>query len=384
MKRRTFLKAGAAFLVAVAGGGVYRAAQQGVWGADQANTYELWRTWRDAASGTGRIVRAGILAANPHNAQPWYFHIGEQSIDLYADGTRQIGAVDPLQRELHIGLGCAVENMILAAQMEGFATQLTLLPNAQDTTHVAHLALARATVQTPGLANAIPLRHTNRGPYDQSKALDEDTLHAFNALCDDPAVHLMWYTQPAERLAFGNGVVAGAEALVADEQQSSDSHQWWRQSWQAVQTHRDGLTVDGQTFDELTRLGAKMLPDVSRQESDAFFVKTTREVLVATAPAFGLIALNDQDDNAQRMQAGRLWQRMHLWATLHGLAMQPINQMCERADRERQLGLDASFGRALRDLVGSDDRHAVMMFRAGYPLRQALPSPRRAVNDVLR
>jgi hypothetical protein len=148
--------------------------------------------------------------------------------------------------------------------------------------------------------------------------------------------------------------------------------------------HRDGLTVDGQTFDELTRLGAKMLPDVSRQESDAIFVKTTREVLVATAPAFGLIALNDEDDNAQRMKAGQLWQRMHLWATLHGLVMQPLNQMCERADRERQLGLDASFGRALRDLVGNADQHAVMMFRAGYPLRRALPSPRRAVDDVLR
>jgi hypothetical protein len=388
MKRRTFLTIGGAFIVAVAAGGVYRAVQQGVFTAGQGPAYEPWKNWRDAASGLERIVRAGILAANPHNSQPWYFHAGGQVIDLFADYSRQIGVIDPLRREMHIGLGCAVENMTLAAQAEGFAAQVTLLPGganpAADPAHVARLALTPAPPQTSDLYSAIPARHTNRGPYDRARAIAPDVLNALAALSNDDDLRLYWYMEHAPRDTFGKYAVASAEALIADEQQSMDSHRWWRQDWQDLQAHRDGLTVDAQAFDGLTNLGAKMLPDVSRQQSDAIFVQNTRDTLVATAPTFGLIAVRNQDDNAQRMGCGRLWQRMHLWATLHGLAMQPLNQMCERADRERQLGLEPRFGRALRELTGSDEWHGIMPFRIGYPLRQARLSPRRSVQEVLR
>ena len=75
--------------------------------------------------------------------------------------------------------------------------------------------------------------------------------------------------------------------------------------------------------------------------------------------------------------------RMHLWATLHELAMQPLNQMCERADRERQLELEPVFSRALYDLVGSNDWFGIMRFRLGYATRSALASPRRSFQEVL-
>jgi len=41
---------------------------------------------------------------------------------------------------MDIGLGCAVENMILATQAEGFDVQLSLLPDSKYPDHVAHLA----------------------------------------------------------------------------------------------------------------------------------------------------------------------------------------------------------------------------------------------------
>ena len=143
------------------------------------------------------------------------------------------------------------------------------------------------------------------------------------------------------------------------------------------------ITIDAQSFDTLTNVFAKLLPDLPRQQNDAIFLKNVRDVCVATAPVFGLIAVRDQDDNTQRMRCGQLWQRLHLWATLHELAMQPLNQMCERADRERQLGSEPVFGRALYDLIGSNDWHGIMPFRLGYPTRLALASPRRSVQEVL-
>ena len=77
MNRRIFLKTSGVILVAVAGGGVYRAVDQGVFVSGQGIAYEPWKNWRDGTTSPERIVRAGILAANPHNSQPWHFRINE-------------------------------------------------------------------------------------------------------------------------------------------------------------------------------------------------------------------------------------------------------------------------------------------------------------------
>lgn len=87
-------------------------------------------------------------------------------------------------------------------------------------------------------------------------------------------------------------------------------------------------------------------------------------------------------DNAMRIR-GRLWQRMHLWATTKGLAVQPLNQMSERADREQQLGIEPRFGTALKELVADADSQALMPFRIGYPTMEGRPSPRRDLKSVL-
>jgi hypothetical protein len=74
---------------------------------------------------------------------------------------------------------------------------------------------------------------------------------------------------------------------------------------------------------------------------------------------------------------------MHLWATTQGLAMQPLNQMPERAAREEVLGIEPKFSNALAELIGDPNWQALMMFRMGYPTIEALPSPRRDAKDVI-
>jgi len=69
-------------------------------------------------------------------------------------------------------------------------------------------------------------------------------------------------------------------------QQSRDSSHWRRQGWSDVQTYHDGITIDAQAFDTLTNIFAKMLPDLTRQQNDAIFVKNVRDVYVATSPVF--------------------------------------------------------------------------------------------------
>src|SRR4029077_12823114 len=169
--RRRVLQVAAGAIALVGAGVAWRAWDQGVFSTGEGPAYEPWLTWEggDAAS-PRHLVRAATLAANPHNSQPWRFHIQPASIDLFADRSRNIGSIDPLLREMHIGLGCALENLILAASARGFGHKRAILPTPGEMGQVARVDLeAGSEVKSSSLYAAIPHRHTNRGAYDSAR-----------------------------------------------------------------------------------------------------------------------------------------------------------------------------------------------------------------------
>ena len=354
LARRDFLKLAGVTLVAIAGGSVFRAVDQGMFSVGQGAAYEPWANWRDAKSPVERIVAAGILASNPHNSQPWIFRITDSTIDLFAVPERQIGVIDPFRREMYIGLGCAVENMRLAAEAEGFTPAIRLMPDLTTESHAASISLAVSAPLASELYSAIPNRHTNRAAYDTTRAVAENIFSGIDSLVTESNVRLFWLKDASDHAKFGDVAIAAAEALIADDQQSRDSHLWWRQDWDQVQESADGITLDAQGLGSFISGAAKFLPDLSRKSNDESFVKNVREIMVPTAAAFGILAVPDGMDFTQRLQCGQIWQRIHLWGTTQGLAMQPLNQMCERADRERQLGITPVIGNAVADLIGDD------------------------------
>jgi hypothetical protein len=128
MQRRAFLRGAGVATILVVGGGVWRAYDRGVFGVGEGPAFEPWKDWQEAEDSPLALVRAAILAASPHNTQPWLFKVTDSSVDLYLDSRRHPGALDPYLREEHIGMGCALENLILAAPANGYAAFATLLP----------------------------------------------------------------------------------------------------------------------------------------------------------------------------------------------------------------------------------------------------------------
>jgi hypothetical protein len=70
--RRTLLKAGAGALLAGASALAWRAWDQGVFSTGEGAAYAAWDHWLDGpAEAPQRLVAAAVLAASPHNTQPW-------------------------------------------------------------------------------------------------------------------------------------------------------------------------------------------------------------------------------------------------------------------------------------------------------------------------
>ena len=387
MSRRSMLHhlgvGAATVVVAGIGVGSYRVFDNGVLDAGDGTAYDAWENWRADRTPLGAVA-AAILAANPHNTQPWIFRVTADSIQLFADPSRRTGTLDVLEREHHIGLGCALENLILAAGARGLETTVTMLPDATDPTHVATVALTAGSSAASTLHDAIGDRHSNRGPYTAT-AVPADVLSALDSVSDGlDGVTVRWFTTPADLAALGVLIIDATRAIVADEQQSKDSFAWFRNNRDDIDTHMDGLTLDAQGLSPVVLAAAKILPATSRAAGDRFWLDQTRTVHTATAAAYGVITVADPTDITQQLLGGRLLQRIHLAATVQGLGLQHMNQVSERIDREATLGRAATFAGSMDALLAQPGQHALSTFRIGHPIRSGRRSPRRPVALVTR
>lgn len=387
--RRQTLALGGAMTIALAASRVSPA--NALTALPEGDAYAPWRLWDDASlrGAPLALVAAGILAANPHDTQPWLFQVRGETIDVLADLSRNLGAMDAYVREMHLGLGCAIENMAVAAGPNGYDAEVEpvagSLANLAGRAAPVVAATVRLKVRAPSppddLYRAIARRHTNRYAYEPGRALPADWLAEARQTAADRGARLFVFEAGEDRRAFDAAVVEATQAIIADKSMIADSDRWFRSSRAEIEAHRDGPTLDaaGLSFFALTY--ARLFP-VSAETSHAAWLTNTRDVQLASAPLTGLIAVKDRYDREATIAAGRVWQRLHLGATARGLALQPLNQPIEMVDRERQTGQGDAWARRIARLTG-DDWQATFAFRAGASSQAAPPSPRRKLADVI-
>ena len=164
LNRRDASRAGGATLFLALAGGKLRAADAAGRPLPEGDAYAPWTLWNDPSiRGTPlALVAAGVIAANPHDTQPWLFAVGDDSIEIFADTSRNLGAMDACIREMHLGLGCAIENMLLAAASNGFGAEFEAAPGSLIDARRAQSHRCRDGASGEARAEAAPDRALSR------------------------------------------------------------------------------------------------------------------------------------------------------------------------------------------------------------------------------
>lgn len=329
------------------------------------------RTWRhsDGRPESGfelqkELVRYATLAPNSHNTQPWRFRIDTDRIVILPDYSRRCPAVDPDDHHVFVTLGCAAENLVLAASAFGLRASVSI-DNAEDTAIVVDLE--PGTAERSELFQAIPDRQSTRAAYD-GRSVPTAQLAALEQAAQGESVDVRVITKKEALEDVLEYVVAGNTAQMNDEAFVEELKEWIRFNEASAAQHRDGLfTATSGNPTSPSWLGSIFFNLAFRtaSENDKY-----RDHIRSSA---GVIAFVSKIDSREGwIDVGRNLQRFALQATALGLRHAYINQAVEVPEVRKQFA----------DYLGITGKRPNLLVRFGYgpKLPQSL---RRPVEDVL-
>lgn len=320
--------------------------------------------WIDEDGQPGSVLReclhAAVAAPSIHNTQPWLFRISSGGVDILADRGRRLRTIDPRGRELAISVGAALFNLRVAIRAHGRMPVTRVVPMATDPDLMAQVRLgppAQVTESVRSLTQAIPLRHTNRRPFDGTAVPAEALAELVAAAAAEGG-----------RLALASP--DATEALLsltrtAEKHQRLDPAYWNEISgWTRQFKHRrDGVPPEAygpwSAMETVPIRDFGLVEPARKRGIESFEHNPTIGVLYSVG-----------DSPRDWVGAGQALERVLLTATVRGLATTPMTQATEVA-HIRGLLTDRMYGRQPQALI-----------RFGYG-RPSPATPRRPLADVI-
>jgi nitroreductase len=302
-----------------------------------------------------------ILAPSTRNTQPWRFAVQGNTVRLFADPTRGQPVSDPERRELYISLGCALENLLVAAEHYGFRHEVTYFPDPGSAELAAQVTFTRGGM-TPGaraglMVDAIVRRHNDNSVY-RPLAVPEEARRRLQACRQESELQLYltddhlfrrWVDQltlEADRLEFANPAFR------------KELGYWIGQ----------GVFGTPKVVSPLGRIAVTRVDlagPVAAQDGE----------IVESAALLGLISATG-DTHLAHVRTGQLFQRLWLTATATGVSIHPMSQTM-RVPALRM---------AMAELLPTRGWIPQHLFRIGYSSRVEMPghrTPRRPIGEVL-
>ena len=314
------------------------------------------------------MIEQATKAPSGHNTQPWLFRICEDSIEIHPDNRKTLYVVDRTRREMFVSLGCATENLCIAAESIGYASEV----------HVSEEGIISIELHSvdnqkkPLLSGQITRRQTNRSIYN-GKQIPEEVIRELLTLEKEEYIGIYcWQKQSIEFNKIRDYVLAGNKIQMSDSRFKNELKSWMRFNKRDEQQTLDGLSYAVFGAPNLPRwlsrliMGACLTPGM-QNKSDEKKVNSSSHVVLFTV---------ENDSIPEWIQLGRTLEHFLLKTTEAGIATAFINQPCELKVLAEQMQCEVIHQ------TGKEKRIPVVLLRMGYA--KAMPySPRKERNEVI-
>jgi hypothetical protein len=307
------------------------------------------------------LVRCATLAANGHNTQPWKFGLSPDVISIQPDLSRRTPVVDPDEHHLWVSLGCATENLVLAAAALGKHADVVF------GTQEVHVTLDNTTPAPSPLVNAIFQRQCTRAEYD-GQPMPTDVLQELARAADRRGVRLLLLTERAKIEGVLDYVTQGNSAQIRNPVFVKELKSWIRFN------EADALATGDGLFSRLT--GNPTLPHWLGDVAFSMLLSEKSEnekcVKQMRSSAGVAVFVGEHADPAQWFEVGRAYERFALAATTLGVRTAFVNQPVEVPAVRTQFAQWLGLGTGRPDLVVRFGRGTQMPYSLRRPVADVI------------
>lgn len=312
------------------------------------------------------LLRYALLAPSNHNTQPWKFELYRDRVEIFADRSRSLHAIDPYDRELTISCGAALSLLRIAGEAFGCRLAIERLPDEDNSALLAVVRIEEAdeTIDKAPL-DAIMRRRTNRNAFDPAPVTVEER-NRLAASMQPSEVRARWVDDDEDRAQLGQIVMAADKIQFENSAFLRELAAWIRPS---VTSARDGIPAHAVGISGLAAYVAPLLI----RTFDLGDGKAARdEELMRRSP--GIVILSTPFDTMRDwLSTGEALGALVIEAERLGLKVSYLNQPCEVAKLRFKLSL-------FDGVEGSPQ----MILRLGRAAATVDASPRRPLEEVLR
>ena len=283
------------------------------------------------------------------------------AISIQPDLSRRTPAVDPDEHHLWVSLGCATENLVLAAAALGKHANVEFGPQG------VHVALDNTIPLRSPLVDAIFQRQCTRTEYD-GQPMPRDVLQELTRAADRKGVRLLLLTERARIEGVLDYVTQGNSAQIRNPAFVNELKQWVRFN------EADALAAGDGLFSRLTGnptvprwLGDRMFSMLLSEQSEN--EKCVKQMRSSAGVA---VFVGEQADPAHWFEVGRAYEHFALAATTLGVRTAFLNQPVEVPAVRTQFAQWLGLGAGRPDLVVRFGRGPQMPFSLRRPVSEVI------------
>lgn len=313
------------------------------------------------------LVDHAIKAPSGHNTQPWKFENTENGIIIHPDFKRALPVVDSENYELYISLGCALENLLIAAKQKGYACKVQYPEKSGRTINVELTKYDTGIAEINILFDEISKRQVTKSKYN-NKVLHADVLKQLSSCFHFEGISLLILDGKKNFEKIIPLIIEANNLQFNNRDFLNELVQWIRFSKNEAEKKKDGIWSATMGMPGLGRfIGSVLMKNFVTAKSEE---KRLIDLLEHTQ---GLAIFISDTNNAEAwVKTGQSFQRFGLSTTLLGVSHAHLNMPCEELKVRKKLSKELNI----------DNKHPLLLIRYGYADKMPY-SYRRNVEDVI-